>query len=407
MTVRDDNERAQAEQLWHVLVPEDQNDDINARSYSLPVTTGSDHRTPAPPTAAGPTAGETDTSNGSSSSYAAREAYELARSRARSFPSGPLGPGGRTQRNGRMAGGGDHCLDLHGFLHLADMLHVKAVESGGKEEGGVGGSGGRGPCYLAGYDDEEDGGSGDAAGRDAERDGDAEWDGDAMGFRSFPGKWGRVRNGPGGGGVPARENEGLREETDEEEDDSDDGEQSGGRQGGLRFCCPPSDEEGGGTTATAGEGSPGARGDVNGSASGGGLGGNASALLSNPRRLRVYRCASGVLQRARVAARIMVGRQWFCLASRGIAVLLAALALTWTPRSQQRYDDCPSPGEEGYRSGIACDDGGGSESLVDYRREDLLRRVEGGVLLAFLAEMAAKVPHLDSVYSAVVDSLIV
>ncbi|CAM9499373.1 unnamed protein product, partial [Hapterophycus canaliculatus] len=366
--------RSQAEQLWHVLVPEDQDDHGSLRSYSLPVAAdrAHDYRTSTAPRSAGRAAGEPNTNSaasGSSSSYAARDAFELARSRARSFPSGPPGgAGGAAQRNRRMFGG-NHRLDLHGFLHLADMLHVKAVESGDKDEGGgSGGGGGRGSCYLAGYEDEEDDGGGDGGG-------DAERDGDALGFWS-------------------------------EADDSDEGERSDGGwrwQDELRFCLPPGDEEGGASAIAAGGGRHGARGDVHGSTPGGGSGGggggeggaeNAFALFSHPRLQRVERCASGLLQRARAAARVVVGRQWFCLTSRIIAVLLAALALTWTPRSQELYDDCLSLGEEGYHgSGIACDDATGSdapESAVDYRREDLLRRMEGGVLLAFLAEMVTK-----------------
>ncbi|CAM9717141.1 unnamed protein product [Scytosiphon promiscuus] len=389
-------DRRQAEQLWHVLVPDDEDEYGTSRSYSLPVAANrtDDYRTSKTPNLASPPAVDRNpTSNGigSSSSYAARDAFQLARSRALSCPSGPPGGGGAAQWKRRMAGR-DYRLDLHGFLHLADMLHVKAVESGGKDEGGDGGSG-KGLCYLAGYDDEEDDGA-------VENGGETERDGDELGFWSVSGKWGRPCTGGAvrGGGVPGRGAGGLREESYEGEGDSDEGEQSDEewrRQEDLQWCCLPGDEERGASAVAAGGRINGVRGDVNGSLSGGGEGGaqSPSFRFSHSRRQKMQRCARGLLQRARVAARSAVGRQWFCLASRSIAVLLAVLALTWTPRSQQRYDDCLSPWEEGYQSSVACDDGSGSdapESVVDYRREDLLRRMEGGVLFAFLAEMVTK-----------------
>lgn len=60
-----------------------------------------------------------------------------------------------------------------------------------------------------------------------------------------------------------------------------------------------------------------------------------------------------------------------------IAVLLTLMALTWTPISQEWYNHCRDRSNRPHSS--VC------------RGGDALRRIEGLLILAFLAEMTAKV----------------
>lgn len=95
-------------------------------------------------------------------------------------------------------------------------------------------------------------------------------------------------------------------------------------------------------------------------------------------RPRLRRLASHVLEEAKRVARKAVGRAWFAAMAQVISVLLTVAALTWTPASQDHYDRCLQGGE-GKLVRAVC------------HREYWLRRAEGLVLLAFLAEMATKV----------------
>lgn len=93
---------------------------------------------------------------------------------------------------------------------------------------------------------------------------------------------------------------------------------------------------------------------------------------------RLRRFASYVLKEAKRTARKVVGRAWFTAVSQVISVLLTVAALTWTPSSQDHYDKCLGGGV-------------GESGRTVCRREFSMRRAEGLVLLAFLAEMATKV----------------
>lgn len=103
---------------------------------------------------------------------------------------------------------------------------------------------------------------------------------------------------------------------------------------------------------------------------------NAAGTSDARQRLRTF--ASWCLGEARRVARNVVGCAWFTAVSQAISVLLTVAALTWTPTSQAQYDRCL--------------EGGGRElGRAACRGEFALRRVEGVVLLAFLAEMTTKV----------------
>lgn len=93
---------------------------------------------------------------------------------------------------------------------------------------------------------------------------------------------------------------------------------------------------------------------------------------------RLRRFASYVLKEAKRTARKVVGRAWFTAVSQVISVLLTVAALTWTPTSQDHYDRCLGGGV-------------GKSGRTVCHREFSMRRAEGLVLLAFLAEMATKV----------------
>eukprot|EP00903_Cladosiphon_okamuranus_P010280 g9732.t2 len=401
----------QAEQLWHVIVPEDAHGWLRskyARSYSVPVATNDASPSSSPPwqgpasvsTAApvvsGSSSSDTATTiiNGSSDhsvSNATGGAFEFARSRARSLPHGPVGNanggggghsgsgssarrGGRWHRNGgagKDSGGGR--MDVRGFLRLADLLHQRVVDDGEGDGGGGGeGRGRRGARpFLAGFDDEGVG------------------PGPVVTARSSlagPGGSNPVSEGRTSGGVGG----GFQEDEDEDEFEVK-GETSGEEEDEEQPCCfsgedghghghsaPPPMAPRGGTTSIGGGGGGG---DVAASSSGDGGGGGAIPLS---RRKRLERCARRALGQATAIARVAVGRRWFAMLSRGIAVSFTMLTLVWTPLSQQRYDGCP--GQEDCVAEKDMD-----EDEVDYWREDLMRRLEGLVLLAFAGEMAAKV----------------
>ncbi|CAM9168445.1 unnamed protein product [Ectocarpus sp. 12 AP-2014] len=262
----------------------------------------------------------------------------MARARARSLPHGPSG-GGRGDGNGGrgVRGGSDRRLDVHAFLRLADLLHVKVVESG---EDGDGVEGGR-TCFIAGYGDD--------------------------GFGSAHGgqTWERGEGARGAGSLGDGEYS-FREDEEELE--------GGGEQERQKVCLCPRDKRGNSDSTNNSE---------RRSADREGCSGDGDSAAFCPQR-RLKRLAHRMEERARAAARDMVGREWFSLMSKGIGVLLAMLAVTWTPRSQLRYDKCPL----GEREEV-CDKP--HESQVDFLREDLFRRLEGLVLLAFSFEMAAKV----------------
>lgn len=332
----------QAEQLWHVLVPEDEDDFVYSRSYSVPI--GND-RFGEDSTAQANNNSDDDDDVGkknsrttSSSTHAAKDGFRMARARARSLPHGPSG-GGRSNGNGGrgMRGGSDRRLDVHAFLRLADLLHVKVVESG---EDGDGVEGGR-TCFIAGYSDE--------------------------GFGSAHGgqTWERVEGARGSRSLGDGKYS-FREDEEELE--------GGGEQERQKVCWCPRDKRGNSDSTNDSEGR---------SAHSEGCSGDGDSAAFCPQR-RLKRLAHRMEEQARAAARDMVGREWFSLMSKGMGVLLAMLAVTWTPRSQLRYDKCPlGEGEE------VCDKP--HESEVDFLREDLFRRLEGLVLLAFSFEMAAKV----------------
>lgn len=331
----------QAEQLWHVLVPEDEDDFVYSRSYSVPIENdrfGGDSTASANNNSDGDDVGKKNSRT--SSSHAAMDGFRIARARARSLPHGPSG-GGRSGSNSNRArgirGGSDRRLDVHRFLRLADLLHVKVVESG---EDGDGMDGGQ-VCFIAGYGDE--------------------------GLRSAHGgkTWERGEGAHGAGSL----GDGRYSFPEDEEEGEGGGEEE--RQN-VRWC--PRDKRGNSDSTNN---------SARRSAGGGGCSEDDESAVFSPQR-RLKRLAHRVEEQARAAARDMVGREWFSLMSKGVGVLMAILALTWTPRSQLRYDKCPlGEGEE------VCDTP--HESELDFRREDLFRRMEGLVLLAFSFEMAAKV----------------
>lgn len=211
-------------------------------------------------------------------------------------------------------------VDVHGFLQLADLLHQKVEES---EEAGVkaGGCGGTEGCALAGCEGAcftlKIGVSAEVG-----RQVDCVWE-------------------------SADENGGL-ESGGEDSDSASDSNVSG------------SPENGGG----------------DGERAAGSVCVGVAGTGGAEQRLRKY--ASCFLEVARRAARKVVGRTWFTAMSQVIAVLLTVAALTWTPKSQQRYDLCLKGGE-------------GEPNIATCRGQFALRRVEGVVLLAFLAEMTTKV----------------
>lgn len=357
----------QAEQLWHLLVPEDHDRDYHMypRSFSVPLA---NDQTPSWKSSIAPHyASDTEninTNTSSSGSSAARGEFRVARSRARSLPHAPAGGGGRGQR-GSDSGSNGGRLGVHGFLRLADLLHEKVVESvedddddGTTGRGGGEGGGGR-PCYIVGYDNDND-----VAGVE---------DND-LGIGSAHGVGGGCGGDTGcdvgrrGGGHLY--GDGFREECDDEEDSQQDSQQE-------EQCCFSGDESVSNTIF--GETSNSSGDDTCGGARAGGEGGDAAATFSPRQRLR--RCAWQQLVKAKRIARRIVGQAWFFQMSRGIAVLLTVLALVWTPRSQQGYDGCVAEGGKDCRT----------TDSVDFRREDLLRRLHGLVLLAFFAEMMAKV----------------
>ncbi|CAN0026247.1 unnamed protein product [Ectocarpus fasciculatus] len=342
-------DREQAEQLWHVLVPEDEDDFVHySRSYSVPIENdrfGEDSTACANNSSDDGDVGRKNSrASSSGNSHAAKDGFRMARARARSLPHGPSG-GGRSNSNSNsnrargIRGGSGRRLDVHAFLRLADLLHVKVVESG--EDGVDGMEGGR-TCFIAGYGDE--------------------------GFGSaHEGKTRERGEGAQGMGSLGDGRYSFREDEEELEGGGDQEHQE-------TFCWCPRDKRGNSDSSNNSE-----------RRSAGGEGctkDDESEAFWSQRRLK--RLARRVEEQARAAARDMVGREWFSLMSKGIGVLLAMLALTWTPRSQLRYDKCPlGEGEE------VCDTP--HESQVDFRREDLFRRLEGLVLLAFSFEMAAKV----------------
>eukprot|EP00752_Nemacystus_decipiens_P018420 g16518.t1 len=402
----------QAEQLWQVIVPEEDYDWRYgySRSFSVPVETDSSASRWGDSAAPVVTRSGNSTANGGGGSgirNTAGDAFQVARSRARSLPHGPGSGGGggggsgsgvgmrRGRWRGNGGGGGDGDgggrMDVRGFLRLADLLHQRVVDDG--EGGGFGGGGkgsGRGgewgPCYLAGFDD--DGGDVAAAASAAAADAGgaglysacaalAEPGRTAGGERRTSGGSGsRIRGGTGeGGGFREHEDEhedgsesevGDKENSEHEDEDEDEDEDE------EKPCCFLGGEEGRGHGRSSRGG-------------GGGIVVNGSGVIPLSRRRRVDRWARRALVRARAVARVVVGRRWFAVVSRGIAVSLTMLALAWTPLSQQRYDGCLGVEEEG------CVKEDEDEDEVDYRREDLLRRLEGLVLLAFVGEMAAKV----------------
>ncbi|CAM9588976.1 unnamed protein product [Ectocarpus sp. 4 AP-2014] len=337
----------QAEQLWHVLVPEDQDDFVYSRSYSVPIGNdrfGERSTTPANNNSdddndIGKKNSRTISSSSSSSrsTHAAKDGFRMARARARSLPHGPSG-GGRSNGNGGrgIRGGSDRRLDVHAFLRLADLLHVKVVESG---EDGDGVEGGR-TCFIAGYGDE--------------------------GFGSAHGgqTWERGEGVRGAGYLGDGEYS-FREDEEELE---------GGEQERQKLCWCPRDKRGNSDSTDNSE---------RRSADSEGCSAEGDSAAFCPQR-GLKRLAHRMEEQARAAARNMVGREWFSLMSKGIGVLLAMLAVTWTPQSQLRYDKCPL----GEREEV-CDKP--HESEVAFLRQDLFRRLEGLVLLAFSFEMAAKV----------------
>lgn len=375
---------AQAEQLWNVLIPEDdsrRNGFLYSRSYSVPIENdatkpswGSSTRSLSPAPAAGANMIEKSSSNSNSNSgsgssgstsNAAREPSRIAiRSRAQSLPHGP---------SGVRRGHSSSCrLGVRGFLRLADLLHERVVEAG-EGEGDGHGHGGRGEeraCYLAGFEDDE-------------------YD-DGVGAGFSPGlahgALGLSASQGGRGGASIRESESENEsDQDEEHSDEDQGEDEESASGGQ--CCYSGDEgararphaRGAGNSAHAPPSS-------NGVASGGGRG--SSGAPFSPWQ-RMERCASCVFGQARMMSRRAVGCEWFSTLSKAIAVCFFLLALAWTPLAQQRYDDADGDGclEGGHGE---CNPPDGDE-VVDYQWEDLLRRLRGAVLLAFLGEMTVKV----------------
>ncbi|CBN80110.1 K+ transporter, Kef-type [Ectocarpus siliculosus] len=215
----------------------------------------------------------------------------------------------------------------------------QVAESG---EGGDGAEGGR-TCFIAGYGDELFGSA----------HGGQRWDG------------GEGTHGAGSLG------DGKYSFREDEEDLEGGGGQEQERQ---KVCWCPRDKRGNSDSTNNSE---------RRRADSEGCSGDGDSVAFCPQR-RLKRLAHRMEEQARAAARDMVGREWFSLMSKGIGVLLAMLAVTWTPRSQLRYDKCPlGEGEE------VCNKP--HESEVAFLREDLFRRLEGLVLLAFSFEMAAKV----------------
>lgn len=335
--------------MWHVLVPEDHGDSRGGgggggcsdssggrgrgqvtyiRSVSAPLTINED-----------------DQGNGWAGGLSPSAANEARaeRPRASSLRQAP---------GGRRGGGGGSRVDVHGFLRLADLLHEKVVEWEEEEQeeeeeeewntgvgSGGGGGGGTRRCLLAGYEDTQWG---------------AAW-------------WSRER---------------VRQSR-EQEDLGDDGSPVGS-----------------GHAATAGTdrfGSGAGPSDDRESRGNGGDGETDSVVLDvagvstavgddGVGRKWVTRGASRVLERARVAARAVVGRAWFVVVSQAVTVALVATALVWTPLSQDRYDRCLRRREEDALDAAVC------------RRESIFRQVEGLVLLGFLAEMTAKVRRTGVAY---------
>lgn len=352
-------------------MPEDdsrRNGFVYSRSYSVPVengarkpSRGSSTRSlsPAPPAAGASTEKSSSSSNSGSgsSSNASREPSRNARSRAQSLPHGPS-----EMRRGHSSSSSSRSscrLGVRGFLRLADLLHEKVVEAGeGDGDGHDAGEEER-VCYMAGFEDD-----------------DCD-DGVGAGFSPDLAHGALALAVPGGrGSASIRESESDKDEGhssgDEYGDDEDEESASGGQ------CCYSGDE--GARTGGTGDGTH-APPSSNGVASGG-------ASFSPWQRME--RCASCVFSHARATSRRAVGRKWFSSLSKAIAVCLVLLALAWTPRAQQWYDDADGDGDgcvEGEHVECSTPDGDG----MDYQREDLLRRLRGAVLLAFLGEMMVKV----------------
>ncbi|CAM9781465.1 unnamed protein product [Pylaiella littoralis] len=363
-----------AEKLWHLLLPAGhERDNMYQRSSSAPVA---NDRTPS-----------------RKSSTAPRHASGIANTNTTSSSSSG-GGGGSDVAGGAFRGGGrggsgssEDRVGVLAFLRLADLLHERVVETGEDDDDGdagggnegYGGATGRrgGGCYMAGYDDDNDV-------VDSEDDGINVAHGAGRGCGEIGCGGGRrmrrMRHRALVRGRAPRGDGFREEEEDDEKEDSQEGSQEDSQEDSRddeEQCCFWGD--GGVWKSIAGETSDtNAKGSGSGGGSAGVRDGDVGAPFSASQRMR--QCVLRALEKARKAARVIVGQAWFFQISRGIAVLLTMLALAWTPRSQQVYDGCVEEERED------C-----TQDKLDFRREDLLRRLNGLVLLAFFAEMMIKV----------------
>lgn len=150
----------QAERLWEILVP-DEDEDTYIRSSSVPVKDdgrrGSSDILPL----------GTASAVGRRRQHPAERGSNTTNSRAAAF-------GAHYRRKNGVGGIAAGRLDIHGFLKLVDLLHEKVVAEDGEIEDGNSSSrrlSAGGCCSLAGYDNDvwEESATGDASRRMLER----------------------------------------------------------------------------------------------------------------------------------------------------------------------------------------------------------------------------------------------